>query len=310
MEGYVIDPRGDVTALPVLLEWNIVHSMENCDAFEVRMPLTEGLADTLAAAAEFHCTHLGQTVFRGVVDEYELRAEAGSALAVLAGRGRGAYLMDSEAESAEYWSPGIALILARHVYPWRISDVRWQPMAAAGRFPVRAGESHWKVLKNFCYFAGGVAPRFDRQGTLLLNGEAGETVTLRDAPVSRQVWRAQRSGVISQVLVKNPVWGMTAAVDNAAAAEKGILCRRVLHVPRYTVYDRMRHTGAYQIRQSEQGKNVLSLTLPVLFAAFAGDTVALEGSPLGLQGRYRVRESRCTADARSAETHLTLEKEE
>jgi hypothetical protein len=89
MEAYVRTPQGAVTALPVLLEWNIVHSVENCDAFEVRMPLTEGLAETLAGAAEFHCTHLGQTVFRGVVDEYELRAEALSAVAVLSGRATG-----------------------------------------------------------------------------------------------------------------------------------------------------------------------------------------------------------------------------
>jgi hypothetical protein len=54
----------------------------------------------------------------------------------------------------------------------------------------------------------------------------------------------------------------------------------------------------------------MSLTLPVLFAAFAGDIVVREGSPLGIQGRYRVTESRCTADARAAETRLELEKEE
>ncbi len=135
-------------------------------------------------------------------------------------------------------------------------------------------------------------------------------MTLRDAPISRQVWRSQRSGVFSHVLVKNPVWGISTVVENADAVERGILCRRVIHVPRYTAYNAMRHTAAWQISQSEKGRRAMSLTLPVLFAAFAGDIVVLEGSPLGIQGRYRVTESRCTADARAAETRLELEKEE
>lgn len=310
MEAYVLDKNGTVSALPVLLSWEILHSAENCDSVELTMPLTEGLAGILDTAAELRCDHQGKQVFCGVADEYALSAGADGATARLSGRGYGAYLLDNEAESAEYWSPRLEQILENHVYPFRIRNVRFRDMGCTGRFPVSSGESQWRVLRDFCFFAGGITPRFDRNGTLLLTGEAGETVDLSGAAIVEQSWTSRRYGVFSHVLVRSVDRGSAVLVENPELIARGGLCRRVVNVPRYTQYDAMRHTGEYQISRSKKGSRVMELTIPALFAAFAGDRVLLRSSPLGLSGRFFVLESRCTADGRGGETRLRLEREE
>jgi len=307
VEAYIISREGERHELPVLLSWEIIHSIYSCDAFEISTPLVEGLEDKLYSASEISIYDGGKTVFRGVIDEYELIADHSGAAAVISGRGFGARLMDNEAESAEYHSPAIQQILDKHVYPFGISRVRYGSMECTGRFPVSSGQSQWKVLRDFCFFSGGIIPRFDREGQLILDGGLGETVRFSRSAITEQVWRDKRYGVFSQVLVKNPVAGTATLVENPDAVGR---CRRVITVPRYTRYDRMRYTGQYQIEQSKQGSRVMLITTPIIFAAFAGDRVELEDSPLGISGRFIVTESRCTADGRGAETRLELIKEE
>jgi hypothetical protein len=70
----------------------------------------------------------------------------------------------------------------------------------------------------------------------------------------------------------------------------------------------MRYTAMYQIEQSQSGKSTCEITLPGLFAAFAGDTAELDYPPLKLGGTYLVRQSRCWADESGAGTVLTLAK--
>ena len=309
MEAYVFSAHGERTSLPVLLGWDVVHSALDCDAFELAVPLAEGLSEALETAAAISCTHEGMTVFTGVVDEYELRALPSGGEALISGRGYAAYLLDNEAESAEYWNPGIELILERHVYPWRITDVEYGRMECRGRFSISSGTSQWKVLREFCMFAAGTVPRFDRSGRLILTGAKGGEADLSGAPVIEERYLAQRSGVFSHVLVKNSA-GVSSTVENPRAAGLGLLCRRVVNVPRSVRYDTMRSTGEYQIEQSERLSRVLTVTLPLMFPAFAGDTVRLAGTPLGTSGRFFVAESRCRADGGSGETVLRLTREE
>ena len=134
-------------------------------------------------------------------------------------------------------------------------------------------------------------------------------MALVSPPVTEQVVSARRYGVFSHVLVKNRAAGLSATVENREFIDSGGLCRRVVNVPRQTGYDAMRYTGEYQIRQSKKGARETVVTLPLLFAAFAGDTVELTGTPLGAGGRFYVAESRCTGGADGARTRLTLTEE-
>lgn len=306
MEAFIKDKNGVETKLSVLLGWDFIHSTEACDSFEIKVLFSPELLETLSSACEIACTHEGKTVFVGVVDEYTLRADSGGATAQLSGRGYGARLLDNEAEAAEYWGAKSALILERHVYPYGIKNVRTSEMQTTGRFVVSSGDSQWHVLREFCYFAGGITPRFDRFGTLLLNGERGSSIVLDNAPISSQIWQDRRYGQFSHVLVKNRAAWTSTTAENAEFIARGGLCRRVVNVPRYTGYDAMRHTGEYQIAQSKKDSRSCKITIPRLFAAFAGDTLELKNSPLGIKGSFYVTESRCIADGESSETILTL----
>ena len=310
MTGYLIDVNGQTMTLPPLLSWDISHGLgEPCDAFEVSFLYSKEMLKSLWGAVRFKAEHDGKTVFCGVVDEYEISADGSGLVADVRGRSLAALLLDNECESTEYANVGLDFILRRHVYPWGVKNVRTKAMSTAGSFTVASGQSQWSVLREFCWFAGNVMPRFSADGVLLLDGEKGNTIILKaDTPVTAALLRDDRYGVISQALVKSRAkGGGTSTVTNAAYAARGASCRRVISVPRHSSYDLMRHTAQYQISRSQSGKRVCEITLPGLFAAFAGDIAALDYPPFGLYGNYNVYESRCWADKKSAGTTLTLD---
>lgn len=305
MTGYVTNAQGAVRRLPALLAWDVRHGPgKPCDAFEVTFLCGDGTAEALRGACRFSAREGGETVFTGIVDDYTLAREAGGARASVAGRGLAALLMDNEAEAAQYAGADLSFILNRHVRPYGITDIREQTMAAAGSFSVTSGSSEWTVLEEFCRFCGGVAPRFDRNGTLLLDGSAGAQRIFGGPELSALSRTVRRYGVVSEVLVKNR--GVTVTVENAAFKAVGGVSRRVVNVPRSTGYDAMRYTGAYQIARSQEEAEVLTATVPRPFAAFAGDTVTLRETPGDAAGEFYVRESRTRADEDRAETILTL----
>ena len=221
-----------------------------------------------------------------------------------------ALLMDSQAESADYSRADLAFILGRHVTPLGVTKL--DPGGAdAGRqaeLSVSSGESHWSVLNRFAEFCLGLRPRFRPDGTLVLNGaDSGRVLRLgTDTPVTAQRFVRDRYGVLSGVLVKNRVLGSAVTVENGAFNAAGGQCTRVVNVPRHTGFDAMRHTGEYQIRKSMAGFERCRVTLPRMFAAFPGDRVLMESTPLGVSGVFRVETSRCTADGTGAETVLEL----
>lgn len=309
MTGYLTDCAGGVWKLPPLLSWDVRHGLgEPCDAFEISFPYKKDMLNMLYGAVRFRGEYAGDTVFTGVVDEYEIAADRSGLTVSVRGRGLAALLMDNECESAQYSGAGLEYILRRHVYPWGVTQIRKKAMPAAASFAVNAGDSQWTVLKKYCRFAGGVTPRFSRDGVLLINGEKGESRAIDSrTAVSSSVLRDERYGVISQALVKNKSRGTSETVTNASYAKRGAKCRRVVSVPRKTGGDAMRYTAQYQIDESRRGKHVCEVTLPEVFAAFAGDTVALTDTVLGLYGSFTVYESRCWADQNGAGTVLTLE---
>lgn len=309
MKGYLTDSAGAVWALPTLLSWDVKHGLgEPCDAFEVSFAYAKELLPLLYGAVRFRGEYGGETVFRGVVDEYEVTADGTGLTAAVRGRGLAALLLDNQCEAAQYAGVGLDYIVRHHVTPWGVHDVKTGAMAALGDFTVTSGDSQWSVLKRFCRFAGGVRPRFTPDGVLLLNGQDGAARAIGPGTaVTAAVIRDSRYGVISEVLVKNKARGSAETVKNAAYLARGVSCRRVLAVPRRTGGDAMRYTAQYQIEESERGKRTVELTLPAQFAAFAGDRVSLTAPALGLSGDYRVYESRCWADENGAGTALTLE---
>lgn len=311
MEGRIINAAGTEYALPVLLGWEISHGFcSPCDSFEVRFLYTGAMLEPLKKACRFTAEHDGETVFSGVVDEVELLADARGCTAMLRGRGLQALMMDSQAESADYSGADLPFILGRHVTPLGIRqlDKTGVPAGKKAALSVSSGESHWSVLSRYTEFCLGLRPRFSRDGTLVLNGEdSGRLLHIgADTPLTQQRFVQDRYGVLSGVLVKNRVLGTAVTVENKEFQAMGGQCGRVINVPRYTGFDTMRHTGEYQIRKSMAGLEYCRVTLPQLFAAFPGDRVQMEDTPLGIGGTFRVESSRCTAGSTSAGTVLEL----
>ena len=309
MTGYIMDKTGAIRELPVLLGWEIEHGMgQPCDAFTAECLYEPEMLPVLKQAVRFRAVHEGQVVFYGVVDAYTVTADVRGMRLKLEGRSLAALLMDNEAESGEYYNVGLEDILRRHVTPWGITNLEKAEVPKLARFSVSSGQSQWSVLREFLRLSGGLEPRFTPAGTLLLDGgRGGDTRSIGGATaVSDVKFRDDRYGVVSRGLVKKTRSGAVSTVDNEPFLARGGSARRVVQVPRYTDYDAMRYTGEYQIAQSKADSVVCTLTVASLFAAFAGDTVFLHTSPIGLTGRYRVSRSRCWAEAGRYGTELTL----
>lgn len=310
MEAIIYDAAGTVRTLPALLRWDISHGFcSPCDSFEVSFLYDAPLLGPLKAACRFRAVHDGRTVFFGVVDEFEASANAGGCVCTLRGRGMQAPLLDSQAESAEYFGADIAYILSRHAFPFGVTDVLAAGLEGmSASLEVSSGESHWSVLSRFSEFCLGVTPRFTPEGTLVLDGgDSGRRFTVAAAtPVTAQTFAQDRYGVLSEVLVKNRYLGTALTVENGDFLAMGGKRVRVINVPRKTGFDAMRHTGAYQIAKSRAGLIRCRLTLPALFAAFPGDRAVLEHTPLGVTGEFYVSASRCFANGTDAGTVLDL----
>lgn len=310
MEAYVYDAKGQCWQLPVLLRWEFSHGFcAPCDCFAVEMPFSQELVAILKTACRFRAAENGETVFFGVVDEAEFEATATGCIAALRGRGMQALLLDSEAERADYYAADMAFLLAKHAAPLGISAV--DATGAQGRraaLSVSSGESHWSVLRRFAEFCLGLRPRFRPDGVLVVDGaESGKVLRVGgDTAVCAQRFGLDRYGVITDAIVKNRVYGTRTQVRNEEMLALGGKCVRVINVPRYTALDAMRHTGAYQIEKSSADMLRCRLTLAEPFAAFPGDRVLMETSPLGINGAFSVESSRSFADGKSAGTVLDM----
>ena len=310
MTGCVTLCSGGTVALPELLSWDIEHGFcSPCDSFEVSFLYSPEMFEPLEKAVRFKAEHSGKTVFYGVVDEFELSADASGCAAVLRGRGLQALLLDNEAESAQFTGAGADLILERYAAAFGLTDFDASGAETArSSLSVSPGDSCWSVIDAFARFGAGLRPRFSPEGRLVLDGERGGRdleINARTA-VSSQSFVQDRYGVISAAVVKNRVLGSEAVVENEAFLALGGMCRRIVNVPRKTAWDAMRHTGTYRIRRSAENFRSCTLTLPELFAAFPGDRAELKNTPLGVDGRFLVTSSRCWADGSGAGTVLRL----
>ena len=313
MEGKIYDVGGREYGLPALLGWDVSHGFcSPCDSFEVRFLYDKAMLEPLSAACRFSATHEGETVFRGVVDEFELTADEHGCVCVLRGRGMQALLLDSQTEGGEYFAADTGFILDRHARSLGLTDID------AGRvnngrtasLAVSSGESHWSVLSRFAEFCLGVRPRFTPAGRLLLDGaDSGRyfTVTAGTA-VSSQTYAQERYSVVSEVVVMNRVLGTQARVEDPRAQTMGIKRVRVVNVPRKTAFDAMQHTAAYQTEQGWRNFLRCRLTVAACFPAFPGDRAVLDSTPLGITGEFTVDATRCWANGHSAGTVLDLRK--
>ena len=117
--------------------------------------------------------------------------------------------------------------------------------------------------------------------------------------------REQRYGVISEIVLKDKVQGITQRMVNEEFAARGGQHRQILYLPRSTPGER-RYTGQYQIAQSQLEALEIEVTLPLPFAAFPGDRVVLRIGRFGSEGTYEVVQSRSWMSEKGQLTELIL----
>ena len=312
VEAYLISHDGKSYELPNLLEWKFSYGRGlPCDAFEVSFIYDKSMLSVLTAANRFRAEHEEETVFTGLVDDFEISISENGSLVTVNGRGLAALLLDNEAEAAQYYSASLDMLLEKYVYPLGLNEVKISADIPRQAFDIESGASHWKVLESFLWFACGIKPRFSKDGVLLIGETAGKSLSFDESSAyTKQALKRKRYGVISEVLVKNKALGTSERVENSEFIQSGGCCRRVVNVPRKTRFDAMRATGEYQIAQSKVDEQLISLTVPQIFAAFPGDTIEFIDSHLGVSEEFMVQGSCCFANGERAGTEITLTKNE
>ena len=177
------DAAGRQWLLPQPTAWRMEYTAGiPCDSFWMRCPWEAGSGTRPGDWPRFWAEHEGERVFTGVVDECQVEQSGGGSVLELSGRGMAALLLDNEALGEDYGAATMEDILRDHVRPYGIQTAAGANLPPVSPFSVATGSSEWSVVYDFARYYGGVAPRFDREGRLVLtapSGLHGAEITLR-----------------------------------------------------------------------------------------------------------------------------------
>lgn len=309
MECWVRLGDGSALTLPTALEWKFSYGTGlPCDSFYIRCLWESGHERELSGAALFYAQWKGQRVFTGVVDEFACICGRDGLYLELSGRSMAARLLDNEAMPCRYQRLTCADLIANHVSPYGITAVGGGHLPAVSGFSVGSGASQWSVVEEFAAFHGGVIPRFDRMGRLVLDPHPDERVAElgSDAAVISWEYREQRYGVLSRVAVRQRSSWETCWTEDAEFRAQGGCASRVVTVPDDTRDVAMRYSADYQLKASGKERVRLILTLPEAFLVWPGDLVEVARAGFGGNGLYRVARAEVTCGEAGVLTTLEL----
>jgi len=309
MKCWVRLGSGEELELPTAVSWKFCYGTDTpCDSFFLRCLWERGQEKLLSAACRFCAEWEKERVFTGVVDEFAVICGRDGLYLELSGRGMAALLLDNEAMPAEYQRCTRADIVADHVAPYGVEAVGGGQLSAVAGFTVTSGESEWSVVRRYACYYGGVVPRFDRQGRLMLDGHrGGQVLRIRDADaVTGWEYREERHGVLSQVAVRRRTTQGTQWVSDPRFAAEGGRARRVITVPNTTGTAAMRYTADYQLRAARRGRVRMKITLAGAFLAWPGELAEVELRGFGANGQYRVAQTEASCGSEGLTTTLVL----
>lgn len=286
-----VEDSGHVTwTLPKPLAWRLEYTAGvPCDSFWLRCAWDANNTTRPGDWVGFTAEHEGERVFTGVVDECEVSLTGQGRVLELSGRGMAALLLDNEALGQDYQVATQRDILRDHVLPYGIQAAPGGDLPPVSRFSVATGSSEWSVVYEFARYYGGVAPRFDRKGRLVLSGwdDSRERVVDDSSPLISLARRDRRYGVLSQVVTRDRWSGATQTVENSAFAAKGGRSRRIITMPTRSSYKAMRYSGQFQLDRSASELERLEVTVGEVFCVWPGDLVTVRRGGLDWNGRYR-----------------------
>lgn len=309
MTGEITTYEGKRYVLPEALSWKLEYACGvPCDSFFVELPWRAGEEEVYRKAVRFTAREAGKTVFTGVVDEAEWSLDRKGSRAALSGRSMAALLLDNEARAADYAAATLEDILRDHVAPYGIQTGEKAALPACQNFSVAAGSSEWQVLYDFVRYHGGVPPRFDREGRLVLVpfSDGREKILDDTVPLTAYAGRERRYGVLSSILVRDKKRRGAEEVVNREFREQGGQARRVLTMSGSPGERAMRYSGQFQLDKSASGRRRVELTVPALFFAWPGELIRLARTGCRENGLWRVLESTVEENAGGGSTNLVL----
>lgn len=309
MKAFVTDSAGAVWQMPPAQMWEMEYGVGTpCDSFFLRCPWKMGMGTKPKTWVKFHAEHQGKRVFTGVVDECEVSIAGQGCSLELSGRGMAALLLDNEALGQDYHLATLDDILRDHVTPYGIETLPGAKLPHVSRFRVDTGSSEWTVLEEFAAFYGGMTPRFDSWGRLVLSDWEDDAPRKLDSniPVTSLVHRDCRYGVLSEILVRDRYSGAVQRVKNEAFCALGGRARRVLTMPGHAQSNSMRRSGRYQLQRSQREWEELEITVPTPFYAMPGQLIDVQRYGFDDNGLYRVNRSVSGMDENGYWTRLIL----
>ena len=307
MTAFVYTRSGEGWQLPAALGWELEYTTGSpCDSFWMRCPWDLDNAPEPGGWVRFRATDDNGVLFEGVVDECEASLSQEGALLELSGRGMAALLLDNEALGQDYETATLADILRDHVMPYGISVGRAAELPPVEKFSVATGSSEWAVLEEFCRYYGGIAPRFDQNGRLILAPWDNEKSLLigDGTPVTRLLCRDRRYGVLSQMLVRDRYQEIVQQVGNQRLRDG--MCRRVMTMPGKSNFKAMRYNGQFQVERSSAELLRLEVDVPIPFFAQPGDLVRISRTGWRRNGLYRAAKVKVGTDRSGAWSRLEL----
>ena len=309
MTAYVTTAAGRTFQLPVPLSWELNYTAGvPSDSFWVRCPWQAGQGTDPAEWVRFSAAEAGETVFSGVVDECEVNQGTEGLRLEVSGRGMAALLLDNEALGCDYLVATIEDILKDHVEPYRIARGTIAELPPVAGFSVENGSSEWQVLYDFARYHGGIAPRFDRTGRLVIAPWDDQSTRTPDPAggMAAMTYREKRYGVLSEVLVRDRTTLAVQQVKDEAFIAQGGQCRRVLTMPGKSTYQAMRYSGNYQLNRSREERVRMEITLPRLFAVRDAAPAEIYLERPRVAGTWRVVQTETGVDDGGVFSRLTL----
>lgn len=309
MTAYVTDADGARWVLPRPIAWRLEYTAGvPCDSFWVQCAWDETNTTKPEDWVRFTAEHEGKRVFTGVVDECEVSISTEGRRLEVSGRGMAALLLDNEALGEDYQTATQRDIIRDHVSPYGISVRPGKELPPVTQFSVSTGSSEWSVIYEFARYYGGVAPRFDREGMLVLSDwdDSQERLVDDSTPLISLTRRDRRYGVLSQVLIRDRWGGNVDEVTNRTFAAAGGRARRIITMPAKNSYKSMRYSGQFQLKKSASELCRMEVTIGEPFCVWPGDIVVVQRKGLDWNGRYRVAEVTVGMNNRGCWSRLEL----
>ena len=304
MRAIIIDEKRNEYEIMSIMSFELRRTDgSSCDGFEITFPCDS--TKILDSAMGFRFEHEGKIVFTGMIDECDVSYDKGMIVTV-SGRGMGAVLSDSEAQSCEINNATVDDIMSKFVTPLGVSCTYMKAMPKVSLFKVSSGNSIFSVVSDFAAQSDGSNVYFSNDGTLVISKDIGNIVEINDDCRAFDVeYRNKRYGLISKVTVKN-TRGKTVTVRDDLLINKGINASRVVMTTLDRTTGDMEKIGRRIIEKSKSECSTLFLTLPMLFAAEPLDICAVNMKKLNISGNFKVFESVTWAEGKSFGTRLYM----